>query len=762
MLFKKLLRTMGKYKAQFISMIIMITLGVGVFLGFNMEWYSIKKNTDYIFEKSGFADFRLISEEGFKEEDLEKVKQIDGVEDATRYISINTSVKDSDDIIALAVSENINVSGFMLIGEGNIEYSSTSKDGIWLSDQYASKNNVKLNDTLTLNYKNYEISGKVVGLIKASEYLVCVPDETQIMPDFNTYGFAYISPLMFKNVLGFNFYTQINVKAPALNKKDFSSKVDSALAKTTLVLSKDETVSYSSAKSEEEEGKTTGSILPVLFLAIAILTMITTMHRLVTAEKTQIGILKALGFKDRKIILHYTTFAIFISVVGSVLGVALGYAVARLIMNPSSAMGTYLDMPTWNLYMPWFGILVLIAMNLVVIGIGYLSIKNVLKGPASEALRPYTPKKMKVTKIEKTKLWNRFSFGTKWNIRDILRHKARSAMTTIGVLGCAVLVIAALGMQDTMNKFVDVFYNQAINYETRLNISENTSNEKAIEIANEYNGDYSSQSSVKIGEKAVSLEIYNISNDKVRFVNEDMKFVTLANDGAYICERIAKEFSLKPGDAFICSPYGQDESYNLVVKDILKSMSEAIIMNEDYAKSKNINYHINLVYTSESNINTNENIINTQSKSIIIKSFDSFMELMNISVTLLIIAAVVLGVVVLYNLGVMSFMERYREMSTLKVLGFKDKKIGNLLITQNMWISILGTIIGIPLGVWTLDYLIKALASEYEMSLSISWLSFVISILITLGVSWFVSIVIANKNKKIDMVESLKCSEQKE
>ena len=759
MLFKKLLRTMGKYKAQFISMIIMITLGVGVFLGFNMEWYSIKENTDYIFEKSGFADFRLISEEGFKEEDLEKVKQIEGVEDATRYISVNTSVKDSDDIIALTVSENINVSGFMLIGKENMEYSSTSEDGIWLSDQYASKNNIKLNDTLTFTYKNYEISGKVVGLIKASEYLVCVPDETQIMPDFNTYGFAYISPLMFKNVLGFNFYTQINVKAPTLSKKDFSSKVDSALAKTTLILSKDETVSYSSAKSEEEEGKTIGSILPVLFLAIAILTMITTMHRLVTAEKTQIGILKALGFKDRKIILHYTTFAIFISVVGSILGVALGYVVARLIMNPSSAMGTYLDMPTWKLYMPWFGIVALVAMNLVIIGIGYLSIKNILKGSASDALRPYTPKKMKVTKIEKTKLWNIFSFGTKWNMRDILRHKARSAMTTIGVLGCAILVIAALGMQDTMNNFVDVFYNQAINYETRLNISENASNEKAIEIANEYNGDYSSQSSVKIGEKAVSLEIYNISNDKVRFVNEDMKFVTLASDGAYVCERIAKEYSLKPGDEFSCSPYGKDESYNLVVKDILKSMSEAIIMNEDYAKSKNINYHINLVYTSETNISTNENIINTQSKSIIIKSFDSFMELMNISVTLLIIAAVVLGVVVLYNLGVMSFMERYREMSTLKVLGFKDKKIGNLLITQNMWISILGTIIGIPLGVWTLDYLIKALASEYEMSLSISWLSFVISILITLGVSWFVSIVIANKNKKIDMVESLKCSE---
>lgn len=759
MLFKKLLRTMGKYKAQFISMIVMITLGVGVFLGFNMEWYSIKKNTDYIFEKTGFADFRLMNETGFTTEDLEKVKQIDGVEDATRYISINTSVKDSDDVIAITISENINVSGFMTVDKDSKEYDDSSLDGIWLSDQYANKNNLKLNDSLTLTYKNMEITGKIYGFIKASEYLVCVPDETQIMPDFNTYGFAYISPNMFKNIVGFNFYTQINVKAPKLSKSEFSNKVDEALAKTTLILSREETMSYSSTKSEEEEGKTTGSILPVLFLSIALLTMITTMHRLVVAEKSQIGILKALGFKDRKILLHYTTFAIFIGIVGSVLGVALGYVVARMIMNPSMAMGTYLDMPTWNLYMPWFCLVAVIAMNLIIIAIGYLSVKNMLKGSASEALRPYTPKKMKMKKIEKTKFWDKLSFGTKWNLRDIMRHKARSLMTLIGVVGCGILVIAALGMQDTMNNFVNVFYNDAINYETRLNISENTANEKAIAIAELYEGDYSSQSTVKIEEKAVGLEIYNITKDKVKFVDQNMKFVTLSNDGVYICERIAKEFSLSKGKTFTFSPYGKDISYEVVVKDILKSMSESIIMTTDYAQTKNIDYHINLVYTSSTNITNTEDIINTQSKSSIIKSFDSFMELMNVSVTLLIIAAVILGVVVLYNLGVMSFMERYHEMSTLKVLGFKDKKIGNLLITQNMWISVLGTIIGIPLGIWTLDYLIHALASEYEMSLSINFLSYVISILITLDVSWLVSVVVANKNKKIDMVESLKCAE---
>jgi putative ABC transport system permease protein len=126
---------------------------------------------------------------------------------------------------------------------------------------------------------------------------------------------------------------------------------------------------------------------------------------------------------------------------------------------------------------------------------------------------------------------------------------------------------------------------------------------------------------------------------------------------------------------------------------------------------------------------------------------------------LLVIAAVALGIVVLYNLGVMSYTERYREMATLKVVGFKNSKIGRLLISQNLWLTVLGILIGLPAGVGVLQYLLTALASEYEMKLALGPGTYLVSILLTFGVSLAVGLMVARKNRSIDMVAALKTEE---
>ena len=143
----------------------------------------------------------------------------------------------------------------------------------------------------------------------------------------------------------------------------------------------------------------------------------------------------------------------------------------------------------------------------------------------------------------------------------------------------------------------------------------------------------------------------------------------------------------------------------------------------------------------------------------IIDSFDTFNEIMNMMVAVLIVAATVLGIVVLYNLGVMSYTERYREMATLKVVGFRNRKIGKLLISQNMWVTVIGVIVGIPAGIGTLIFLVTQLASEYEMRIRVSVLSIAVSAVLTFAVSLLVSLMVARKNKKIDMVEALKGAE---
>lgn len=114
---------------------------------------------------------------------------------------------------------------------------------------------------------------------------------------------------------------------------------------------------------------------------------------------------------------------------------------------------------------------------------------------------------------------------------------------------------------------------------------------------------------------------------------------------------------------------------------------------------------------------------------------------------------------VLYNLGAMSYVERYRELATLKVLGFRDNAIGNLLITQNVWLTFIGSLIGLPGGVGILYVLLKALADEYELSLYIGLHTYIFCAALIFGVSLFVGIIIARKNKGIDMVEALKGTE---
>ena len=182
MLTRKLFRTAWSYKAQFISMILMITLGMGMFLGFNMEWKTIEVDTFKFFEETNYADYRLYSEKGFTADDLDKIEGIEGVDAATRYLSVNLDIKgEKNKSLALDVSENYTVSTFTVMdGEAYDE----NGDGFWLSDKFAAANDYKIGDSLTLEFQGVEISGKIVGLIKAGEHMICVADKNQMMPDY--------------------------------------------------------------------------------------------------------------------------------------------------------------------------------------------------------------------------------------------------------------------------------------------------------------------------------------------------------------------------------------------------------------------------------------------------------------------------------------------------------------------------------------------------------------------------------------------------
>ncbi len=795
MLLRKLLRTAWRYKAQFLSMIIMLTLGIGIFLGFNMESKTIEYDVGKFFEETKYADYRLYSETGFTKDDLSNISSIEGVDAATRYLSVNLEIKGkSKKSVALDVSENYTVSTFTPMN--GVRYDDQS-DGIWLSDKFARLNNIEIGDTLTLEFQGLDIESKVVGLIKAGEHMICLADSNQVMPDFNTFGYAYISPAKLASIIrekALNSVTdelqkagvpadtakkqaetmltnemlteatdrafpQINLLSK-LDKSELEEAVKEKLGKTLMVVPKDDHAVYKEAMGEATEGKAMGSILPVLFLAIAILTMVTTMHRIATQEKTQIGVLKALGFKNRTILLHYSFYGLFIGIVGSALGVVLGYFVCKLVMSENGMMGTYFDMPDWSVAAPAFCWPVITGAVLLLALISFLSIRAQLRGTAADALRPYTPKKMKKTILEKLPFFGEMSFATKWNLRDLMRHKSRFAMTLVGIIGCMILLVGGLGMRDTMAGFLDLLDNGVSHYTTKVNIVENTEREKVDRLIADLDGDWESYSGISIDGYTATLDIVHNENGRFSVIDEDNNEIDLRDDGAYLCLRLADR--AKTGEYIEFSPYGSEKTYRVKVVGCNRSiMTESVTMTDKFADELRIKYSVSAVYTNKdsSEIPSSELISGKQDKRQLMDSFASFVEIMDSMVLILVVAAVILGIVVLYNLGVMSYIERSRELATLKVLGFRSKRIGLLLVSQNVWLTLIGVTLGLPAGFGTLYWMLTALAGEYEMKLMLGPLTYSVSILLTFGVSLLVGWMVARKNRKIDMVEALKNAE---
>ena len=796
MLIRKLFRTAWSYKAQFISMILMITLGMGMFLGFNMEWKTIEVDTFKFFEQTDYADYRLYSEKGFTTVDIKAINEINGVDKATRFLSVNLDIKgEKNQSLALDVSEDFNVSTFIVTDGAAYD---KNGDGFWLSDKFAAANDYQIGDHLSLVFQGVEISGEIVGLIKAGEHMICVADNNQMMPDYNTFGFAYISPKKLHAVLEEKIksdfadelkksnvpeefiddsltklfvtdemldeatdkaFAQVNLISD-MEKETLEKAINEKLGRTIMVTPKDDHIVYKESQGEAEEGKTMGSVLPVLFLAIAILTMVTTMHRIATKEKTQIGTLKALGFKNRRILRHYTSYGLFIGLVGTGLGIVLGYVVCKLIMSENGMMGTYFDMPDWSAAIPAFCYPVLIGTVLLLTLISFLSVRQQLKGTAADALRPYTPKKMRKIFFERFRFWDKLHFGTKWNIRDLSRHKSRSAMTLFGIVGCMVLMVGGLGMRDTMSGFLDLLDKDISNYTTKVNLIDDADYKKSKALCEELDGDWESLSGISLEGDTVTLDIVHNPGGLLNVIDEDNNRLALSDEGVYLCLRLKDKAEL--GDEIVFSPYGSKDTYKAKVIGYNRSvMTESVTMTDALADKLGLDYSISSIYTNKTTdeIKNSDLISGKQDKAQLMETFNSFVQIMDSMVIILVVAAVILGVVVLYNLGIMSYVERSRELATLKVLGFKNRTIGKLLISQNIWLTVIGVLIGLPAGVGVLQWLLTALAGEYEMKLMLGILTYSVSILLTFGVSLLVGLMVARKNKKINMVEALKGTE---
>ena len=791
MLKKKMLRDMLQNKSQFLTIFLMILIGVMVYTGIEAYMNGMISAGDTFYENNNLQDLNVLGIH-FKEEDINKVKNLENVKEAERKLVVTGIDADHpDNTYLISFIETNNISKFYVID--GIEFDSNQK-GVWIDNFYAQENNLHVGDTIKIKYDTFTLEEKILGLINVPDHIYDTKDASELVPNRKTFGFVYLSfneipedyiqnmvlkslslsdIQLLKEILpDFNYkdYIPYNYIMVDVDKKEnvenIKNKIEDEID-TLAIIKIEDTASYTMYQGEIDEGKSYVGIFSGLFLFIAMLSVVTTMTRVVKKQKKQIGTLKALGLSKTKISLHYIGYGFFVALLGSFFGILLGrYFIGSVFLNLEMS---FFEVPNGKPIVDVTCYLVALGVIVIVSFITYFTCYKELKKIPAESLRNELPKVKKGSLNITTKgLFQYLGFSSKWNIRDIVRNKFRTITGIAGIVGCCTLIVCAFGMLNSINYFIKLQFEDLYHFHYKLTLKDSLNQEQLNTLKNQY-GDATSETLAieiknKNGDRITNTIFVDDAKNLVRFQNDQDEFMEITDsNGIYITSKLAENEGYQIGDTITWHIYGDKNYYESKIVGFNKDpQNQNLTMSKSYLESLNIEYRPDTLYTNDDlkEIKEVENVELIQDISSLKDSMESMLSMMKKMILLIICFAILLGAIIIYNMGILSYSEKQYQFATLKVLGFKDKKIKKIFIEQNLWITALSIIIGLPSGYYLTAWLFKAcLDDNFDFGVHINLSTYFIATIGTFLVSYLVSKFLAKKITKIDMVSSLKGNE---
>lgn len=790
MLKKKMFRDIKQNLSQFITIFLMVLIGVMVYVGIEAYMDGMTSAADNFYKNNNIQDLNVMG--NLSDKDLDKIKSLDNVKDAEKKLVVNAIDKDNKDkTYLLSFIDSNNISKFHIMDGEKFD---VNKKGAWVDNFYAEKNNLKVGDTIKIKYDTFSLEEKILGLINVPDHIYDVKDESELVPNRENFGFVYLSvneipesyikdlvmkemkitdeKIFDKYVKDFNYkeYIPYNYIMVDVNKKknvtSVKEDIEDNVSNAKAIVKIEDTLSYQRYKGEIDEGASYVGIFSGLFLFIAMLSVITTMTRVVKKQKLQIGTMKALGIKNSKIVMHYVGYGFFVSLAAAIVGIILGkYFIGTFFLNMEM---DYFEVPNGVPVVKPLSYLVALLVVMVVSFITYLTCRKELFKKPAEALRNEVPNvKVSSLNLSTKGIFKKLNFSSKWNYRDILRNKFRTVTAVVGIVGCCMLIVCAFGMLNSMNHFIKLQFEDLYNFNYKLSLNTNIKDDELKVLTDKY-GDNTSETltiETKIGKEreANTIFVTNAGN-LVRFQNENGEFIKInKNDGVYVTRKLADQKNLKVGDTIKWHMYGVNKYYESKIVGLTKDPQvQNLTMTKEYLESLDIDYKPDSLYTNTDlkGVKDIKNVSLVQDIDELKNSLESMLSMMKSMIMLIIVFAIGLGAIIIYNMGILSYSEKQYQFATLKVLGFSDKKIKKIFVQQNNWITVLSIIIGLPTGYYMTSWIFKSvIADNYDFSAYINLSTYLIAIIGTILVSTIVSRMLSKKVNKIDMVSSLKANE---
>ena len=420
---KKMLRDIKINKTQFISIFLMAFLGIFAFCGICGEYSGLEQTVTDFYNETNLAD-GWIYNTTITDDAVRDINNFTTNSERQLEVQSVANFSNSPDITLHFVEDN-EISTFY-VTEG-ASFNLSDENGVWLDKRFADAQNLTVGDNISFEFNGIIIKKEIKGIGYSPEYVYEV-SRSSIIPDFSSMGFAYMSNEAFPGDIHYNVLLVKFNQTP----QEFKNLLNDSVSYLSFTKQSDH-VSVSQFSEELTQHKMMGNVFPIVFILVSFLTLLTTMTRIISHQRTQIGILKAVGYKNKSIILHFMSYGFWLVLAGAILGLILGPTIIPKLFYPS--MTSRFSLPVWKPGWNISFVYAALTMILSSLFVSYWAARNISKENPANTMRPKAPKVSSNSRVEKSKFWSNLSFNIRWNYRDAKVNNFRALMAIIGVMG---------------------------------------------------------------------------------------------------------------------------------------------------------------------------------------------------------------------------------------------------------------------------------------------------------------------------------------
>ena len=781
----KLLRSFRRLWAQALAIALVLACGVSILLmAFGMERALDDTRAAY-YERNRFADV-FARATRVPDHEMGRVQAIDGVRAAearVEHYAILDLPEKVETVTGLVLSLPGNGGPLLnvpLLRSGRLPDADASEE-VAINDPFARANGLRPGDRFSANLNGQRRDLRVTGTVLSPEFIYTLGPGA-LLPDNETFGIIWLPERVAEAAFDMKgAFNSLSVKLnPAARQDEVIDRIDDILAPYGGLGAhgRDLQLSDQFIDAELSELRNTALILPPIFFGITAFLVNMVVGRIVLLERSEIGLLKALGYSNYEVCLHYLLLAGLIACLGVLIGWAAGTWLSRSL---AQIYAQFFEFPYLIFHTRLDAYALSGVLALLTAGLGAAqSALHVARMAPAVAMSPPAPPRFKRNLLDRMLTRLRPSQAVMMILRSLVRWPVRSGLSILG-LSLAVSVLVASGFfQDALDEIMETSFYQANRQDAALIFTPEIPETALPEVANlpgvlQAEGQFYQAAVLRHGHlsKDISIEARRPGADLARILDGDGRVVEPPAGGILLSERLAGQLEARAGDVIeVEFKGGRNETHMVRVTGTvtqyfgigaymdLDSLS-ALLRQAPRITVAHLRLDQNAVPELHALLKETPSLSGLSMMSEIRQSFrETIRENVIVMTTVYGVIAVLITVGVAYNGARIQMSERARELASLRILGFTRAEVSFILVGETMLLALLAQPVGWLLGAGIAALLAHGSSSDlYSIPLVLKPAGFATASLVVLGAALVSVLLVRRRLDRLDLVQVMKTRE---